>query len=379
MSSTADRRGALWASRARGRRGAANRLRSDVVALATDAGRIVGSEGHAQAVATLEGWLQARGLRPYRGRQPSPAGGPPPPGSAGYRLPYRNGVMRGVNLAGVVPGRDATLPPLLLLAHYDSVLSAPCADDNAAAVAICLEVATTVAQGASPQLSRDLVVVLCDAEEPPYTGTDSMGSIAFYREQMDHRGAHVVVVQDLTGHQVGLPVGGRELRLPLLRSLVFAMGLESHPALPAVLADLRWGRALRLVAAPNRHVGDVSDHLMFRRQGLPYLFFSCGRWPHYHQPTDTPDRLDYRKMARLARYLTELAGRLDATALPTAGPVGAAGPPSYEESSIDLELKWMRRAFGPYLPLLLRRAGVAALRCRGDLDRIAKLLVGGGL
>ena len=346
-------------------RAAVRRLRRDVAALATDEGRVVGGAGHAKAAALLERWLSERGLAPYRGSTP--------------RLEYRSGAMHGVNLAGVVAGRDRSLPPLLLAAHYDSVLHSPCADDNAAAVAISFEIAASLADGAAEPLQRDLVVLLFDAEEPPYTGTDRMGSIAFYHQQMDARGVHALVVQDLTGHQVGMPSGGRELRLPLIRHLVFAMGAESHPALAAVLAGMPRHRALRLVAAPNRHVGDVSDHLIFRRQAVPYLFFSCGRWRHYHQPTDTPDRLDYRKMARLARHLTALVRGLDRTQLPRRGPPGIAGPPTYEEATVDMELTLMRRAFGPYLPLLLRRAGVSRLRGRADLELIAKKLVGGGL
>jgi hypothetical protein len=31
----------------------------------------------------------------------------------------------------------------------------------------------------------------------------------------------------------------------------------------------------------------MSDHGIFRENGVPYLFLSCGRWPHYHRDTDT--------------------------------------------------------------------------------------------
>ena len=51
---------------------------------------------------------------------------------------------------------------------------------------------------------------------------------------------------------------------------------------------------MKLIATLNEYVGDVSDHGIFRRNGVPYLFLSCGHWEHYHQPTDTPDRLNYR-------------------------------------------------------------------------------------
>ena len=42
------------------------------------------------------------------------------------------------NLVGVIPGADRRLSPVLIGAHYDSVIAAPSADDNAAAVAIAL-------------------------------------------------------------------------------------------------------------------------------------------------------------------------------------------------------------------------------------------------
>ena len=44
-------------------------------------------------------------------------------------------------MVGVVKGRSRSpLAPVLVGAHYDSVIAAPCADDNAAAVAIALQV-----------------------------------------------------------------------------------------------------------------------------------------------------------------------------------------------------------------------------------------------
>ncbi|MBX9671590.1 MAG: hypothetical protein K2X93_28635 [Candidatus Obscuribacterales bacterium] len=36
---------------------------------------------------------------------------------------------------------------------------------------------------------------------------------------------------------------------------------------------------------------------MFEKNDDPYLFFSCGRWEHYHQATDTFEKLNYLKMA----------------------------------------------------------------------------------
>jgi hypothetical protein len=48
------------------------------------------------------------------------------------------------------------------------------------------------------------------------------------------------------------------------------------------------------------------------------VFLTCGRWQHYHQVTDTPEKLDLPKIDATAAFLVEL---LDALATRTDGPV----------------------------------------------------------
>jgi len=49
---------------------------------------------------------------------------------------------------------------------------------------------------------------------------------------------------------------------------------------------------------------------------VPFVFLTCGRWAHYHTPQDTPDRLDYAKIAATARWLEVMVR--DACARPEA-------------------------------------------------------------
>jgi hypothetical protein len=135
------------------------RLRGDVEALATPAGREVGSAGHEQARGYLLGRLGELDLEPYAG--------------AGFSLPYRVEHFEFSNLVAVVPGGDRSLPPLLLGAHYDTAGPLPGADDNAAAVAIALAVAERLRTAPG---RRDVVFALFDAEEPTYYLTGAMGS-----------------------------------------------------------------------------------------------------------------------------------------------------------------------------------------------------------
>ncbi len=316
------------------RRAAAHRLRRDVEHLALPDGRAVGTPGHARAQAHLARRLAELDLEPY--------------GDA-FALPYSRGGEHFANLVGVAPGHDRAAAPLLIAAHHDTVHGTPGADDNAAAVAIALEVAGRLR--AAPA-ARDVVIALFDAEEPPYFHTSWMGSTYWHGRQ--RRGpVHAAVVLDLVGHAVPIPG---------IEDLLAVTGMESDPGLEDVVRALPVDHGLQLVTALNRYVGDLSDHHVFRTNEVPYLFLSCGRWRHYHAPSDVPEVLDYPKMARVADVVEALVRCIADRAL--------NGPwEDYDTTPTDLAT--MSAALGP----LLAHYGLE-LRDRAGIERVVRLLAG---
>ena len=314
---------------------------------------MVGTPAHATARRKVRTWCHELGLEPY---------------GEGLELPYETADMRGTNVVGVRRGTDPSLAPVLLGAHYDSPIPAPCADDNAAAVAILLSIAGSLAER---RLQRDVIFAFFDAEESPWCHSPSMGSIRFVEDQMDARGVHLAVVLDLMGHDV--PVDLLPVSLPVpglgrVRDLFFMTGAESHTSLQDVVRDVGLPKRLGLIATRNENVGDLSDHHAFRLAGYPYLFFSCGRWPHYHMPSDTPEKLSYEKMARMASFLEALVVRLDDADLDR-----APGTP-LEVDTVAFEKEQLRASLGLLLPLLQKVAGIERLESREDLDHLAARL-----
>jgi hypothetical protein len=51
-----------------------------------------------------------------------------------------------------------------------------------------------------------------------------------------------------------------------------------------------------------------SDHFNYARKGIPIIFYFDGEHEDYHKPGDSPDKIDYQKMERVARtiYITML-------------------------------------------------------------------------
>jgi len=319
-------------------------LQNDTAAICYEKGRMVGSAGHEEARRHLLGRLLEIGCEPFVGNS--------------IELPYEGGGQSFCNLVGLLPGTNPALAPVLVGAHYDSVIPHPCADDNAAAVAIALQVGRMLSE--QERMERGVVIALFDAEEPPYFLGEQMGSNRFFADHVaGRREIHAAVVMDLVGHDISVPaeilgslagagqwakqipgLAGMDVSVPLLKNTVFISGSESHVDLPVALERLGQPSGLRVMPTLNRYIGDMSDHAVFRRNGVPYWFLSCGRWAHYHMPTDTPDRLNYHKMAAIASYVVDLVR--EAGRSPLAGRTGEENV----HDPIAMESAFVREALG---------------------------------
>ncbi len=355
----------------------ANHLRADTEAICYADGRKVGTAGHERAKVHLKQRLSEIGCAPFSGDS--------------FELPYEFKKQSFCNLVGRIPGKDSSLSPLLIGAHYDSVIPHPCADDNAAAVAIALQTGRIIHEAGG--LQRDVIIAIFDAEEPPYFLGDGMGSQRFYADHVEGKTSiHGAVVMDLVGHDISVPghmlgiipgvgllnlllpgFGGKDFSVPHLNSALFVTGSESHIDMPPALQEIGQPEGLKVIATLNNYIGDVSDHGVFRRHGVPYWFLSCGQWAHYHMPTDTPDRLNYDKMAAITNYLLQMVRSLDGREL--------KGERKEEQAhdTIELEAAFLRSALGLFHGPVMRWAGLTEVKTRADMDQFAIKLLSVGL
>jgi hypothetical protein len=92
---------------------------------------------------------------------------------------------------------------------------------------------------------------------------------------------------------------------------------QAHPELHMTAIDDRW---------PQENFYFRSDHYNFARKGVPILFFFNGTHPDYHQPSDSPDKIDAEKESRILKLLFFLGQDIANTA---ARPVW--NPDSYKQ------------------------------------------------
>ena len=251
----------------------------------------------------------------------------------------------------MIPGAYSAKAPILLGAHFDTCGDIPGADDNAAAVAILLGVAESIQKTVC---DRSVVLAFFDAEEPPYFQTSMMGSIRFYEDQRTGP-VHAAIILDLVGHDV--PVEG-------LEDLLFITGAESDPGLEMAVRHSEPESGVRTVPTLNSYVGeDLSDHHIFRENERPYLLLTCGRWEHYHMPTDTPDKLSIGKIEAVANYVVTLTESLCKSSL---------DGPFLGNETLSTEIYFLEKNIMPTLGDL----GISLpLNSRTDIDRLVSLLM----
>lgn len=340
------------------------RLRNHSQALALPKGRRVGKPGHDVARDYLLEQMGRIGLRPFAG------------GSfeLSYELPHPNNSKHQMftNLVGVIRGRDRSLPPILLGAHYDSVIDAPCVDDNATSVAHNLVLADHFSLH---PLERDLIIAFFDAEEPPHFLGETMGSRRFCEDYCGDIDFAAVIVTDLVGHDVeatdlGLPALASKA-MPHLRKLIAVMGSESDGTFPRIVeAAAKNAGELRVLSTLHRYVGPMSDHAAFADAGQPFLFLSCGQGRHYHTPQDTMEWINFDKLAHVTTFIADLVGRIDKT------PADADREPV---DPFEFEIRMLRKALGPLAIAGLRAYGIKVPESREELDEFVGGLVDGNL
>ncbi len=172
------------------------------------------------------------------------------------------------------------------------------ADDNAAAVAVLVQVASAIAR---EREGRGCIIAAFDGEEPPFFLTGAMGSQAFVGQPpVPLEAIDFMVCMDLVGHRLG----GASLPDEVGQSL-FALGAErSHGTREMVHTLARSEPGVIVRPADAEIIPPLSDYEPFWRARIPFLFLSAGRSSVYHTPDDTPAKLDYPKIEATARWLT---------------------------------------------------------------------------
>lgn len=212
----------------------------------------------------------------------------------------------GPNTVGILEGSDPVLKHeyLVYSAHMDHVGTtgqpgAGCramgadsicngADDDASGTAAVLELAEAyVRQGARPK--RSVIFLTVSGEEHGLWGSDWF---------VTHPPVPLPqIVANINADMIGrnwpdtiVAIGKEHSDLGATLNRVNT----AHPELRMIAIDDRW---------PEQNFYGRSDHYNFAKKGVPILFFFNGVHADYHRPTDSVEKIDAEKEARIVRLL----------------------------------------------------------------------------
>jgi hypothetical protein len=204
--------------------------------------------------------------------------------------------------------RGASPKIILVGAHYDSVFDAPGANDNGSGVAALLALARRFAFKKCDCTLRFVAFV---NEEPPYFQTEKMGSLV-YAKACRQRGDPIeaMISLETIGYFSDEP-NTQTYPIPILKSVYPNVG-----NFIGVVGNFQSRALVRKTVRVLREEGGIPTEGGALPSIVPgvgwsdqWAFWQCGyravmitdtapfRYPHYHKPTDTPDKLDYDRFA----------------------------------------------------------------------------------
>jgi hypothetical protein len=198
------------------------------------------------------------------------------------------------DVQNIVTRRRGLGPPvkkaLLLSAHYDSVSRGPGAGDDASGVAAILE--SLRALKASPQLERDVVVLINEGEEVGLFGAD-----VFASEHPWAKDVGVVLNFDARGNSGP--------------SYMFETSEGNGWLIEQMASALPHPMATSLTVEVYRLMPNDTDLTIYKQYGMAGLNFAfVGGLSFYHSPDDTPPNLDLRTLQHQGENLLAMVRKL---------------------------------------------------------------------
>lgn len=276
-----------------------DRLRDDLAVLATQIGER--NVRHPANLARAQTWLESEfeqaGLEPHR----------------------QSYVVEGVTCANVeveAAGTGAANEIVVIGAHYDSARGTAGANDNGTGAVAVLALARLLGQS---RFERTVRFVEFVNEEPPYFWTSQMGSDV-YAKRSRARGENITAMLSLeTMGYFSDQAESQDYPFPMNllypdrgNFIAFVGNVDSRALVRSAVGAFRQAASFPSegAALPEHTIGiGWSDHAPFWNAGYPAIMVTdtaLFRYHDYHRVTDTPDKIDFERLARVVDGLAHV-------------------------------------------------------------------------
>lgn len=213
--------------------------------------------------------------------------------------------ITGENVLGFIEGTDLKDELVIITAHYDHLGKTAQgiyygADDDGSGTVSLMEIAEAfvAAKKAGMGSRRSILIMPVSGEEKGLLGSE------YYSENPVFPLEKTVV--DLNIDMIGRVDKAHEGNF----NYVYVIGSDRlskdlhkvNEDMNKKYSNLEFDYTYNDPKDPNQFYYR-SDHYNFARKGIPVIFYFTGVHADYHKMTDTPDKLHYEKMAKIAKHI----------------------------------------------------------------------------
>lgn len=166
---------------------------------------------------------------------------------------------------------------IIICCHYDSFNNSPGANDNASGVAVLIELAKI------NKNNKKLQFILFDAEE-----WNKYGSYSYVRSL-------------------------NKSQLKNIKALINIDSVGSKIGKPYIIASKKFNETIKKALKSSKEKVMVSNELRepfdfwpFAKKGIPIIHFGNSPYHHFHEPSDTTDKLSEKNMEKVVRIISNI-------------------------------------------------------------------------
>lgn len=204
-------------------------------------------------------------------------------------------MVKSRNVIGILKGSDPKLSDeyIVIGAHYDHLgvdkngQNYQGADDNASGTCGILEIAKAFSTSLKPK--RSIIFMAFTGEEKGLYGSKYFTK---------HPYAPIEKIKVMINLDM---IGRNNMDKDENKDMVIAYYNARTPIIKEIMDKYSVSIELKITHHPEMAAQQNSDNSPFADFDIPYIFFFTGFHKDYHQPTDTPDKINFNKMTKVAK------------------------------------------------------------------------------
>ncbi len=213
--------------------------------------------------------------------------------------------IEGSNVIGFIEGSDDRYKKeyVFITAHYDHLGKRDSAiyrgaDDNASGTSTVIEIARALveAKNAGKGPRRSVVCMLVSGEEKGLLGSEFYTQFPIFSLDKTIVDINIDMVGRVDDAHKGDPDYVYVIGADRLSTDLHKINEESNAKYTQLKLDYKYNAK----DDPNQFYFR-SDHYNFAKNGIPVVFYFNGVHPDYHRPSDTMDKINFEKMAKIGK------------------------------------------------------------------------------